>query len=101
MRFTVRRERQKMDTRDEQKAESRSLATFTADNPGCGGFYDHPADLPLTPSDVLNAAKTYAVVRALAVETGFFNRSDAALEELQRVIMKFGQQCADDGEVSA
>ena len=90
-----------MDTRDELKAEAHSLATFRDENPGSGGFYDHPADMPLTPSDVLNAAKTYAVVRALAVETGFFNRSDAALEELQRVILKFGQQCADDGEVAA
>lgn len=100
MRHTVWRERQKMNTRDELKAEAHSLAEFRADNPGSGGFYDEPAPLPLTPSDVLHAAKTYASLRAVAIETGVFRRSDLALEELQRVILAFGWQCAADGKVT-
>jgi hypothetical protein len=100
MRCTVWRERQKMNTRDELKAEAHSLAEFRADNPGCGGFYDEPAPLPVTAGDVLNAAQTYGTHRITANETGDFKRCDRAIEELQRVILAFGQQCADDGEVS-
>ena len=100
MRYTVWRERQKMDTRDELKAAAHSLAGFRADNPGCGGFYDEPEPLPVTAGDVLNAAQTYGTQRIVADETGCFKRCDRALEELQRVILAFGQQCADDGEVT-
>ena len=100
MRCTVRRERQKMDTRDELKAEANRLAEFTADH-GCGGFYDEPEPLPVTAGDVLNAAQTYGTQRIVAADTGDFKRCDRALEELQRVILAFGQQCADDGEVAA
>lgn len=90
-----------MNTRDELKAEAHNLAQFQADNPGCGGFYDEPEPLPLTPSDVFHAAMTYATLRGVAIETGKFQRSDCAMEELQRVILKFGQQCAADGKVTA
>ena len=89
-----------MDTRDELKAEVHRLAEFRADNPGCGGFYDPPKPLPVTAGDVLNAAQTYGTQRIVAADTGDFRRCDRALEELQRVILAFGQQCADDGEVS-
>jgi hypothetical protein len=100
MRCTVWRERQTMDTRDELKAEAHSLAEFRADH-GTGGFYDEPEPLPLTPSDVFTAATTYATLRTVAIETGDFRRSDRAIAELQRVILAFGQQCADDGRVTA
>jgi hypothetical protein len=90
-----------MDTPDEQKAEAHSLATFTADNPGCGGFYDEPESRPVTSGDVLAAAQIYGTHRINAHDSGNWKRCDRALEELQRVIMKFGQQCADDGEVAA
>lgn len=89
-----------MDTRDELKAEAHRLAEFRADY-GTGGFYDEPEALPVTAGDVLNAAQTYGTQRIVADATGDFKRCDRALEELQRVILAFGQQCADDGEVTA
>jgi hypothetical protein len=100
MRRTVRRERQQMDTPDELKAEAHRLAEFRADY-GCNGFYDEPEPLPVTAGDVLSAAQTYGTHRITADQTGDFKRCDRALEELQRVILAFGQQCADSGEVSA
>lgn len=89
-----------MDTDDELKAEAHRLAEFKADYPGCNGFYDEPEPLPVTAGDVLNAAQTYGTQRIVADETGDFKRCDRALEELQRVILAFGQQCADAGEVT-
>jgi hypothetical protein len=100
MRCTVWRERQTMDTSDELKMEAHRAAEFAADN-GTGGFYDEPEPLPVTAGDVLSAAQTYGTHRIMAEATGDFKRSDRALEELQRVILAFGQQCADDGEVTA
>jgi hypothetical protein len=89
-----------MDTRDELKAEAAKLAEFKADY-GTGGFYDPPEPLPVTAGDVLSAAQTYGTHRIMADATGDFKRSDRSLEELQRVILAFGQQCADDGKVTA
>ncbi len=90
-----------MDTRDELMAEAHRLAEFSADNPGCGGFYDEHEPLPVTAGDVLNAAQTYGTHRVTAHVTGCFKRSDRALEELQRVILAFGKQCVADKRVEA
>ena len=89
-----------MDTPDELRAEAHRESQASA-----AMWRGEPADVaeaePITVEAIVCAAKTLSTLRAVAAQSGFWGRADNSLTEFARLVQAFGQQCADDGEVTA
>lgn len=91
-----------MDTPDEIRAADRAFAEHCAAIArGETSAYSEPEPEPITVADVMRQAQTYGTLKAVAMDTGSFGRSDRAAAELRTLIATFGKQCADSGEVAA